>query len=51
MNNGWYGANSVKFPIQAPLTPKPKRISGKMQQDEAANALSKPPAAINTGPN
>jgi hypothetical protein len=51
MNHGWYGASCVKFPIQAPLTPKPKRSKGKMQQDEAANAPSKPPVAINTGPN
>jgi MerR family transcriptional regulator, mercuric resistance operon regulatory protein len=51
VKHGWYGANCVKFPIQAPLTPKPKRTSGKIQQDEAANAPSKPPAAINTGPN
>jgi hypothetical protein len=47
MNAGWYGASCVTFPIQAPLTPKPKRTSGKIQQDEAANAPSKPPAAIN----
>jgi hypothetical protein len=51
MKYGWYGASCVKFPIQAPLTPKPKSTSGKIQHDEAANAPSKPPAATNTGPN
>jgi hypothetical protein len=47
MKQGWYGASRVKLPIQAPLTPRLNKTSGKIQQDEAASAPRRPPAAIN----
>src|SRR5262249_51569835 len=35
------------LPIHAPLTPRLNRTSGRMQQDEAARAPTRPTAAIN----
>src|SRR6266436_2584698 len=46
MDNGLYGASAVRLPIQAPPMPRLNRISGTMQQDEAASAPKMPPTAI-----
>src|SRR3989344_8730022 len=44
MNGGRYGSSRVRLPIQAPLNPRPTRISGPRQQVEARIA-ARPPSA------
>src|SRR5215813_2050972 len=45
MKYGWYVASCVKLPIHAPLMPRLKRATGRMQHEEAASAATIPPNA------
>src|SRR5690348_15738369 len=47
--NGFQGARLVKFAIQAPLIPRLKKATGRMQQEEDATAAIRPAAAASAG--
>jgi hypothetical protein len=46
MAYGWYGANEVKRPIHAPLTPRLNSANGTTQHDEARIAATTLPPAV-----